>query len=125
MECLRRNRAGLPPLALVFATIHRRGIDLARHEDRRANREQVVAVDETTPWFGTGVEDREFNQVIRRALADLPGEQREVIMLKIGDELTFAEISQSLGIPANIAAALSVPHDRTAEIDETGFDMDE
>ena len=105
VECWQRNGDGPPPLPLVFATIHRRAIDLARREDRRANREQVVAVDESKHWFDTGVEDREFSRVIQRALAELPEEQREVITLKIWGELTFAEIGETLNIPANTAAS--------------------
>ena len=105
VECWQRNGDGPPPLPLVFATIHRRAIDLARREDRRANREQAVAVDEAQPWFDTGVEDREFSRVLQRALAELPEEQREVIMLKIWGELTFAGIGEALDIPANTAAS--------------------
>jgi len=105
VECWRRNGVGPPSLPLVFTTIHRRAIDFARREDRRANREQVVAVDEVQAWFDTGVEDREFSRVIQRALAELPVEQREVITLKIWGELTFAEIGETLGIPANTAAS--------------------
>ena len=93
------------PLPLVFATIRRRAIDLARREDRRASREQTAAVDESQPWFDTGVADREFSRVIQRALAELPAEQREVITLKIWSELTFAEIGEVLAIPANTAAS--------------------
>ena len=89
----------------MFTTIHRRAIDFARREDRRANREQVVAVDEVQAWFDTGVEDREFSRVIQRALAELPVEQREVITLRIWGELTFAEIGKTLEIPANTAAS--------------------
>lgn len=105
VECWRRNGVGPPSLPLVFTTIHRRAIDFARREDRRANREQVVAVDEVQAWFDTGVEDREFSRVIQRALAELPVEQREVITLRIWGELTFAEIGKTLEIPANTAAS--------------------
>jgi RNA polymerase sigma-70 factor (ECF subfamily) len=105
VECWQRNGDGPPPLPLVCATIHRRAIDLARREDRRANREQVVAVDESQPWFDTAVEDRELNRVIQAALAELPADQREVLTLKVWGEMTFAEIATALGIPANTAAS--------------------
>jgi RNA polymerase sigma-70 factor (ECF subfamily) len=105
VECWRRNGDDPPPLPLVFTTIQRRAVDLARREDRRANREQVVAQNEFGPWFDTGVEDREFSRAIQRALAELPEEQREVITLKIWGELTFAEIGEALEIPANTAAS--------------------
>ena len=105
VECWQRRGAGTPPLTLLFATIRRRAIDLSRSEDRRVNREQTVAVDETQPWFDTGVEQREFSRMIQSALAELPPEQREVITLKIWGEMTFAEIGESLDIPANTAAS--------------------
>lgn len=105
VECWQRHGEGPPPLPLVFATIHRRAIDLARREDRRVNREQVLTVDEAQPWFDTGVEDRELSRVIQAALAELPEEQRAVVTLKVWGELTFAEIAETLGIPANTAAS--------------------
>ena len=105
MECWQRNGTGTPPLPLLFATIRRRAIDLARREDRRMNRERTVAVNDTQPWFDTGVEQREFSRMIQTALAELPPEQREVITLKIWGEMTFAQIGEALGIPANTAAS--------------------
>ena len=43
MECLRRQGEARPPaLPLVFATIRRRSIDMARSQDRRAGRESAV-----------------------------------------------------------------------------------
>jgi len=106
MEASRRQADGAPPApALVFATIHRRAIDLARREDRRAGRE-TEAVDVTVEgWFDTTVEDREMAQLIGNAMTQLPDIYREVITLKIWGELTFAEIAQSLEIPANTAAS--------------------
>ena len=105
VECWQRNGDGPPPLPLVFTTIRRRAIDLARREDRRVNREQVVALDASRPWFDTGVEDREFSRVVQQALAMLSAEQREVILLKIWGGLTFVEIGDALDIPANTAAS--------------------
>jgi RNA polymerase sigma-70 factor (ECF subfamily) len=105
VECWQRNGARPPPLAWLFATIRRRAIDLARREDRRMNREQTVAVNDTQPWFDAGVEQREFSRMIQAAMAELPPEQREVITLKIWGEMTFAEIGEALGIPANTAAS--------------------
>jgi RNA polymerase sigma-70 factor (ECF subfamily) len=105
LECWQRTAGRTPPLPLLVATIRRRAIDLARREDRRLNREQVVAVEDTQPWFDTSVEQREFSRMIQAAMADLPPEQREVITLKIWGGMTFAEIGQALGIPANTAAS--------------------
>lgn len=44
-------------------------------------------------------------EALRGALASLPPEQREVIVLKIDAELTFAEIGRVLGISPNTAAS--------------------
>ena len=105
VEGWRRNGARMPPLPWLFATIRRRAIDLARREDRRMNREQTVAVSDLQPWFDPGVEQREFSRMIQAAMAELPQEQREVITLKIWGGMTFAEIGEALGIPANTAGS--------------------
>ncbi len=106
IECWQRQDGDAPPpLPLVFATIHRRAIDWARRDDRRTSREQEIAVSTAQPWFDTGVEDRELSRLIQAALGELPLEQREVVTLKVWGEMTFAEIADALGIPANTAAS--------------------
>jgi RNA polymerase sigma-70 factor (ECF subfamily) len=94
-----------PPPALVYATIRRRAIDLARREERRVGREQAVLEVAPEAWFDPGLEDRERSQLIQGALSRLPAMYREVITLKVWGELTFAEIAHTLGIPANTAAS--------------------
>ncbi len=94
-----------PPSALVFATIHRRAIDWARREDRRASRELAASAPAPATWFDTSVEDREMAQVIQSAMSKLPDMYREVISLKVWGGLTFAEIADALEIPANTAAS--------------------
>jgi RNA polymerase sigma-70 factor (ECF subfamily) len=105
VECWQRIGSRIPPLAMLFATIRRRAIDLGRREDRRMNRELTVAVSDAQPWFDAGVEQREFGRMIQAAMAELPQEQREIITLKIWGDMTFAEIGEALGIPANTAAS--------------------
>jgi RNA polymerase sigma-70 factor (ECF subfamily) len=56
-------------------------------------------------WFDTSVEDRERNQLIQDAMSRLPEMYREVVTLKVWGGLTFAEIAETLGIPANTAAS--------------------
>jgi RNA polymerase sigma-70 factor (ECF subfamily) len=46
-----------------------------------------------------------FRASVARAMADLPAEQRSVVHLKIWEDLTFAQIGEALGIPANTAAS--------------------
>ena len=106
VEAWQRQHDGRPPpLALVFATLRRRAIDLARREDRRTGREQAVREQSVEAWFDTGVEDRELRQLMQNAMTRIPDRYREVITLKLWGGLTFAEIAEALGIPANTAAS--------------------
>lgn len=106
LEAMQRGVGQLPPpVPLVFATIHRRAIDLARREDRRAVREFKVLVDAPDTWFDSEVESREQNQLLQSAMKQLPDIYREVITLKVWGELTFAEIAEALGVPQNTAAS--------------------
>lgn len=105
-----RHQRHLPgdPGALIVTSIRRAALDLARREDRRAAREQRAdgGLEERDTLFnhlpGEGDERR---QEIETALRRLPAEQREVLVLKIWQELTFEQIGETLGIPPNTAAS--------------------
>ena len=43
--------------------------------------------------------------MIEAALNQLPGDQREVVVMKIWGGLTFAQIGEALGVPLNTAAS--------------------
>jgi RNA polymerase sigma-70 factor, ECF subfamily len=106
VEALQRQGNGRPPpLPLVFATIHRRSIDLARREDRRANRELAAFGNTADAWFDNSVEDRELQQLIQGAMSRMTENFREVVTLKVWGGMTFAEIAGVLGIPANTASS--------------------
>ena len=47
----------------------------------------------------------EGQQLLAAAVERLPNEQREVVILKIWNELTFAEIAAALAISQNTAAS--------------------
>jgi RNA polymerase sigma factor, sigma-70 family len=101
----RQPDGSTPPLALVFATIRRRAIDLARSDDRRSDRELRVAEATNHVWFDSGVEDRERDRLLQKAMSSILDIYREVVILKVWGELTFAEIAEALDIPANTAAS--------------------
>lgn len=106
LECWRRLAPGHSlEAALVFATIRRRAIDLGRSADRRNRREAAVASETPETWFDDGVEERERSRLIQSAMSQMPEEFRDVVLLKVWGELTFAEIAQALEIPANTAAS--------------------
>jgi RNA polymerase sigma-70 factor (ECF subfamily) len=92
---------GKPPDApLVFATIRRRAIDLARSNDRRVRREQA-----SPDWFCAPAESAALNEDLERAVKTLPPSLREVLVLKVWSGLTFQQIAETIGIPANTAAS--------------------
>jgi RNA polymerase sigma-70 factor, ECF subfamily len=105
-----RHQRELPgdPRALLIVSIRRAALDLARRNDRRQAREQRAdgGPEETVTLFvrlpGEGDERR---QEIEAALQRLPDEQREVLVLKIWQELTFEQIGEVLGISPNTAAS--------------------
>ena len=97
---------GAPPGAgLVFSIIRRRAIDLGRREDRRLKREAAALAGGEPDWFAPEIEDRERGRLLQDALGRLPEIQRSVVTLKVWGGLTFAEIAETLDIPANTAAS--------------------
>ena len=105
VEAARKSEGATPDLPLVFATLRRRAIDLARSTDRRSAREEAVMEEVEETWLDDAVEKRETAQMIDRALKRMPEKFREVVMLKIWSGLTFAEVAETLNIPLNTAAS--------------------
>lgn len=90
---------------LLYAMVRTIALDLIRRDSRRARRE-AVAVSESgqviEPEFQIESEDQ---RALAVALDGLPKDQREVLVMKIWNELTFAEIAEALGISQNTAAS--------------------
>lgn len=109
VRCWRRHRASAAESsALFFAAVRSSALDFLRREQRRQTRE-ARAVEETAPLFAAaaaGAEDSaERSAALEAALETLPVEQREVLVLKIWSELTFADIAAVLGIKPDTAAS--------------------
>ena len=105
VEAAKRNDGNIPDLPLVYATIRRRAIDLARSMDRRSAREKDVWAEEDPCWFDNTIEQKESALLVDQAMKKMPEKYREVVVLKIWSELTFAQIADTLGIPLNTAAS--------------------
>jgi RNA polymerase sigma-70 factor (ECF subfamily) len=103
----RQRQLGGEPGALLFTSVRRAAIDLARSNSRRSARElrSDGGLDDTGPLFETPLEGEDRREAIESALRRLPVEQREVLTLKIWGELTFEQIAAQLHIPANTAAS--------------------
>ena len=91
--------------ALLYATVRSIALDFIRRDRRRARREaNVFAETESTIEPQFELED-ETQSALAAAVDSLPHDQREVLVLKIWNELTFAEIAAALGISQNTAAS--------------------
>jgi len=100
-----RRQHSIENRALLYATVRSTALDRLRSDQRRARREAAVALDgaqHLEPQFTTVDEGQ---RMLTAAVERLPNEQREVVILKIWNELTFAEIGQVLEISQNTAAS--------------------
>ncbi len=92
--------------ALLFATVRSTALDLLRRDSRRARREADAFADAeqstAPPEFDALTESQ---RSLGAAIDRLPAEQREVLVMKIWNELTFADIATALGISQNTAAS--------------------
>ena len=92
--------------ALLYAAVRSIALDLIRRDSRRARREaEAMSESEQTiePQFLKLVD--EAQSALAAALDRLPHDQREVLVMKIWNELTFAEIATALEISQNTAAS--------------------
>jgi RNA polymerase sigma-70 factor (ECF subfamily) len=100
-----RKEHSIENRALLFATVRSVALDLLRRDARRARREANAALEveqSAQPQFDF---DDSSQQELAAAVDRLPVEQREVLVMKIWNELTFAEIGQALTISQNTAAS--------------------
>ena len=91
--------------ALLYATVRSIALDFVRRDSRRARREMVAYSDTSEsvePQFE--FEDDEQRALVF-ALDGLPHDQREVLVMKIWNDFTFAEIASALEISQNTAAS--------------------
>lgn len=86
--------------AYLFACVRNAALN-----DVRASRRNVALADEGLVWFEPPTRDFAEEENLRRALAELPDDQRQVTVLHIWGELTFAQIADVLTISANTAAS--------------------
>jgi RNA polymerase sigma-70 factor (ECF subfamily) len=100
----RRNHS-IENRALLYSTVRSIALDFIRRDSRRARREMVAfsdAEESIEPQFELEDEGR---RALALALDCLPHDQREVLVMKIWSEFTFAEIGSALGISQNTAAS--------------------
>ncbi|HKV93310.1 MAG TPA: sigma-70 family RNA polymerase sigma factor [Candidatus Angelobacter sp.] len=86
--------------AYLFACVRNAALN-----DARVRRRNVELANEDLAWFEPPLRDYAEEASLRRSLAELPDDQRQVTVLHIWGELTFAQIADLLSISANTAAS--------------------
>jgi RNA polymerase sigma factor (sigma-70 family) len=91
--------------ALLYAAVRSLALDFIRRDSRRARRE-ANALAEVDNYVEPQFEfEDETQQALATAIDGLPRDQREVLVMKIWNELTFGEIASALSISQNTAAS--------------------
>jgi RNA polymerase sigma-70 factor (ECF subfamily) len=90
---------------LLYAAVRSAALDRLRSEQRRSRREAAASLDGADHCEPVFAPEDESQQLLAAAVERLPNEQREVVILKIWSELTFAEIAGILEISQNTAAS--------------------
>jgi len=100
-----RRHHNIKNRALLYAAVRSIALDFIRRDKRRAQRE-AAAFAEAEPAIEPQFEwEDETQSTLAAAVGSLPHDQREVLVLKIWNELTFNEIGSALGISQNTAAS--------------------
>lgn len=102
------NRAPDDPASWLFRVARNLAIDAARAAGRRRRHESIAAA-RADEWFdpATGSVANEVDpEEAGRALADLPVEQREVIVARVWGGLTFEQIAEVSGLSSSAAHRL-------------------
>ena len=99
LALLRRATPPAQPEFYCLRSFRNRALNHRRSLWRRLAREW-----ESQRWFERGESETPRERVAMRCLAQLPAEQREVIVLKIWHQLTFDRIGELLDLSPNTAA---------------------
>jgi len=100
----RRNH-NIDNRGLLYAAVRSLALDFIRRGARRARRE-ATALAEAEPAIERHFDlDDDTQSALAAAVESLPRDQREVLVLKIWNDLTFSEIAGVLGISQNTAAS--------------------
>jgi RNA polymerase sigma-70 factor (ECF subfamily) len=104
----RHPSAGPEHYPLLYTAVRTTALDALRRTSRRARREAVCANApgmEVAQMFELPLEQHEQSQRVELALGSLPLSQREVVVLRIWGELTFAEIAEALDESINTVSS--------------------
>jgi len=111
------------PLPYLYACVRRAAVDWLRKKDRRQEQWTAGPSPAGEPWFEpvSCCAEEERRAKVEEGIATLPPDQRQVVVMKIWGELTFAAIGEVLSISTNTAAsryrrALATLHKQLREV---------
>lgn len=93
------------PTAYLYACVRSAALNLARSRARRLKHERPGTDTAPDPLFLPDPDRNLRRQAVEESIAQLPPDQREILVLKIWSDLTFAQIAEVLGINPNTAAS--------------------
>ena len=98
LESQAADRA-IDPKAYLFQCVRNAVFNDLKRQQRQ------VELDPDSAWFELPERDHALERTLRRALSELAEDQREVVVLHVWGELTFAQVADVLGISSNTAAS--------------------
>ena len=101
----RQRQHAKDPLAYLYTCVRRCALDHLRGKKRRQHREQRAASSRVEACLAESGQSSDRRLLIERAMGALPDTQRQVVVMKIWGELTFAQIAGALDISPNTAAS--------------------
>lgn len=107
-----RGLSGFKKEARFSSWLYQIAVNVCRDRMRRQRGKTVVSLDEMSnagelPFKGTApsalelMEAGDLSRTVAAAVASLPEEQREVVVLKEYQDLTFLEIAEALDVPVS------------------------
>jgi RNA polymerase sigma factor (sigma-70 family) len=100
------------PLAWMYRALRNRAIDTARAESRRRRREQSVST-HRAEWFDASPDALIDARTAEAVLRTLDDHHREIVLMRIWGDLSFASIAQILSL------SVSTVHERyTAALEQ-------
>jgi RNA polymerase sigma factor (sigma-70 family) len=87
------------PAAWLFAVVRRKAISGARSQRRRRQHEGQAA----SEWFARVSQQQADAEIAVEALAELPVEDREIVIAHLWGRLTFNEVAQLVGTSTSSA----------------------
>jgi RNA polymerase sigma-70 factor, ECF subfamily len=89
------------PVAYVFAAVRNAAVD----QKRKAGSVSIFDLAEPTQLPDSGVDDAERDRLVADAIADLPEDQREAVVMHLYSGLTFQQAAEVLDVPLQTMAS--------------------